>query len=65
VEQSGYTLITADSGRGGDEDPHELLYVIDGRGETLLVYEIENVQRGQLVMREGRNLSRLFMEARP
>lgn len=65
VAMDDVTLVTASSGRGGDEDPHELLYVVDSRSEMLLVYDVENVQRGGIVLREGRNLPRLFAEARP
>jgi len=37
---AGYTLLTVDSGTGGDADPDELLYLIDNRAEVVFVYEI-------------------------
>jgi hypothetical protein len=60
-----YTLLTATSGLGKETDPNDLLYVIDGRDQVLFVYEIENVQRRQIVLRDGRSLEYLFRTARP
>ena len=65
VESNGYTLLTVNSGRGEDCDPYELLYVIDSREQTLLVYEIEDAQRRQITLRNGMNLPSLFRNARP
>ncbi|MCH8006909.1 MAG: hypothetical protein IH888_11885 [Planctomycetes bacterium] len=59
-----YTILTTDSGRGGDLDPDELLYVIDNRTEVLLVYEIEDARRGQVILRDGWSLRALFHRAR-
>ncbi len=60
-----YTLLTTDSGLGPDEDPYELLYLIDNRAEVLMVYEIENAQRKQVFLRDGGSLDNLFRRARP
>ncbi len=59
-----YTLLTARSGRGPDEKPYEVLYVIDNRDQILMVYEIENVQRGEIIARDGGPLETLFTTAR-
>ena len=60
-----YTLVTTDSGRGGDVDPDELLYVIDNRDQVLMVYEIEDARRRQVFLRDGGSLDNLFRRARP
>ncbi len=60
-----YTILTTNSGRGGDIDPDELLYVIDNRAEVLLVYEIEDARRGKVILRDGGSLRALFHRARP
>ena len=60
-----YTLLTADSGRGGDVDPYEVLYVIDNRSGVLLVYEIDNAQQRRIHLRDGGSLDLLFRKARP
>ncbi len=59
-----YTILTTDSGRGGDIDPDEILYVIDNRAEVLLVYEIEDARRRQVILRDGWSLRGLFQRAR-
>ena len=63
--QDGYTLLTTNSGHGGDEDPNELLYVLDNVDEVLLVYEIEDSRTGQIFLRDGGSLVNLFGSARP
>ncbi len=60
-----YTILTTNSGRRGDLDPDEILYVIDNRTEVLLVYEIEDARRGQVILRDGGSLRALFHRARP
>lgn len=64
ADRGSYTVLTADSGRGSDADPHELVYVIDSREQALLVYEIEDARRGQMTLRDGGNLDALFQRAR-
>ena len=63
--QADYTLLTADSGRGGDEAPDEVLFVIDNRDQVLLVYGIDDVRRHQVILRDGGSLDALFRRARP
>lgn len=60
VSHGGYTLMTINSGRGGDTDPDELLLVLDSRSETLLIYEVEDAQKEQIFLRDGGNLRGLF-----
>ncbi len=62
--RGGYTLLTTNSGLGGEADPHELLYVIDNRDQVILVYEIEDAREGRLVLRDGGSLRSLFRAAR-
>lgn len=62
--RGAYTLLTTSSGRGGDEDPDELLYVLDSVGAVLLVYEIEDARKGQIFLRDGGSLINLFNSAR-
>lgn len=57
-------LLTTDAGRGGDENPDEVLYVIDSRAEVLLVYEVEDARKGQIILRDGGRLERLFSGVR-
>jgi hypothetical protein len=64
ADRGSYTLMTADSGRGGDEDPDEILYVIDSREQTLLVYEVEDARKRQISFRQGEPLDLLFQRAR-
>lgn len=59
-----YTLITTNSGRGGDADPDELLYVLDSRDQVLLVYEVEDARNNQIFLRDGGSLINLFNSAR-
>ena len=59
-----YTLLTADSGRGGDIEPYQVLFVIDNREQTYLVYEIENAQQRRVTLRDGGSLDTLFRRAR-
>lgn len=57
-------MLTTDSGRGGDTNPDEILYVIDSRAEVLLVYEVEDARKGQIILRDGGRLERLFSGVR-
>jgi hypothetical protein len=61
---SGFTIVTADAGKGGDARPDELLYVLDSRGEMLFVYEIEDVKDRRLNLVGGGPLPALFRTAR-
>lgn len=63
--RGSYTLMTTDSGRGGDDNPDELLYIIDSRDQILLVYEIEDARKKQMFLRDGASLDALFRLARP
>lgn len=63
VEMDGFTLITADSGRGEDAAPDELLYVLDSRDEMLFVYEVEDARAGNIILRDGGSLRNLFTNA--
>ncbi|MCP3902875.1 MAG: hypothetical protein GY715_04490 [Planctomycetes bacterium] len=64
VNADEFTLVTANSGRGGKADPNEVLYILDGRGELLLMYEIEDVQKKQIFLRHGASLPTWFANAR-
>ena len=59
-----YTVLTTNSGKGGDSDPNELLYVIDSTAQVLLVYEIEDSRSGNIFLRDGGSLVNLFNSAR-
>lgn len=59
-----YSVMTTNSGRGGDSDPNELVYVIDNRDQVILVYEVEDARRGGVVLRDGWNLNLMFNRAR-
>jgi hypothetical protein len=65
ADRGDYTLLTADSGRGRDTNPYEILYVIDSRDQVLLAYEVEDARRQQVTLRDGANLEALFRRARP
>ena len=62
--QADYTIMTTNSGRGGDEDPDELLFVIDNRDQVLMVYEVEDARRGGITLRHGWSLPFQFASAR-
>ncbi len=64
TSRGGYTLLSTDSGRGEDAAPDELVYVIDSRGESLLVYEIDDARKQQILLRGGGSLQNLFLNAR-
>ena len=53
-QSGGYTLLTTNAGRGLESGiPFELLYVLDDRDETILVYEIENARNNRITLRDG------------
>jgi len=58
-----YSLLTVDSGRGGDTNPDELLYVINSREGVMLVYEIEDARQRNIILRDGGQLENLFQAA--
>lgn len=64
TDRGSYTLLTCNSGRGGETDPDELLYVIDSREQVLLVYEIEDARKKQFILRDGGSLDTMFQRAR-
>jgi len=57
-----YTLITGDSGRGGDEDPDEVLYLIDNEAEVIIAYEVD-VRSKAILSRDGGSLAAYFRNA--
>lgn len=63
TNRASYSLLTTNSGRGGEAQPDELLYVINAREETILVYEIEDARKGQILLRDGGPLPNLFRAA--
>jgi hypothetical protein len=63
-ERGSYTMLTTDAGIGGDEDPWEVLYVIDSRQEVLLVYFMDDARQKRLTLRDGGSLRGLFRTAR-
>jgi hypothetical protein len=64
TDRGSYTVMSSSSGRGPDANPYELVYVIDSREQMLLVYEIEDARKKQIVLRDGYNLDTQFQRAR-
>lgn len=62
--EGDFTLLTARSGRGGETDPDEVLFVIDNRSEMLYVYEIEDGNNGAIQLQDGGPLPNMFSNAR-
>ncbi len=60
-----YVALTARSGKGPDERPYEVLFVLDNREQVLMVYDLEDAQRGTMTVRGGGSLVNLFRNARP
>ena len=60
-----YTILTARTGKGPDDRPNESLWVIDNREQVLIVYDMEDAQRGNFIVRGGGSLQNLFRTARP
>lgn len=59
-----FSVLTARSGSGDLSSPNDLLYVIDGRDEVLLVYEVEDARKGGITLRDGGSLEVLFRSSR-
>ncbi len=64
-EFGDFTILTAPTGQGPDDRPYEALWVIDNREQVLIVYDLEDAQRGTLIVRGGGSLRNLFVQARP
>ena len=64
-DRGDFSLLTLDSGVGGDTQPYELLYVIDSRQQAIMVYQIEDARRKQILLRDGGSLDQIFRLARP
>ncbi len=64
AERGNYTLLTTDGGDGDGQRRYEMLYILDSREQVLLVYEIEDAQRGIMRLRDGGNVNNLFRAAR-
>jgi hypothetical protein len=60
----GYTVVTSGTSEGADASPVEVLYVLDNRNESLLVYSIEPAPDRRLSLRGGGSLPALFRAAR-
>lgn len=58
-----YALVTSNSGQGGETDPNELLFVINRREAVMMVYEIEDARKRQILLRDGGSLVQLFAAA--
>ncbi len=65
AELGDYTVLTARTGKGPDDRPYEALWVIDNREQVLIVYDLEDAQRGKFIVRGGGSLRNLFRTARP
>ena len=64
VESDGYTVVTANAGRGEDAAPDEVLYVLSSRDEVLLVYGIEDARKKQVLFYDAAPLPLWFRNAR-
>lgn len=60
----GFAVVAGRSGRGDDADPTEVVWVLDSRSEALMVYEIADARRGDIIFRGGSDLRVLFQSAR-
>lgn len=60
----GVTTVTAAISRGSDGAPVEVLYTIDNRNETLLIYGVEAQVDKRMVLLGGASLPALFRAAR-
>ena len=60
----GMTAITSSNGQGPDEQPFEVLYIIDNRTETLFVYGVDGGVTPRLSLRGGASIPALFRAAR-
>ena len=64
VSDSGFTIVTAPSGRGQEFDPDEVLYVLDSHSESLLVYWVEDARTTGLQVVDGGFLPAMFVRGR-
>jgi hypothetical protein len=60
-----YSILTAKTGKGPETRPYEALFVIDNREQVLIVYDLDDAQRGNMIVRGGGSLVNLFRNARP
>jgi len=60
----GVTVVTAANGLGSDNSPVELLFAIDNRNETLLIYGVESQVEKRMLLLGGASLPALFRAAR-
>jgi hypothetical protein len=58
------SMVTAYAGTGGKAQANELLFMIDHRAGTFLVYEVEDARQKRVILRDGGSLSALFNTAR-
>ena len=65
AEMGDYVALTARTGKGPDERPNEALFILDNREQVLIVYDLEDAQRGTMIVRGGGSLVNLFRNARP
>ncbi|MEI6474181.1 MAG: hypothetical protein WCO75_02200 [Planctomycetota bacterium] len=62
----GMSVVTQSTGLGPAERPYEALWVLDGRGEMLFIYYVENANAGEkaLLLRQAIPVPELFRTAR-
>jgi hypothetical protein len=62
----GMSVVTQNTGLGPNERPYEALWVLDGRGEMLFIYYMENANAGEkaLLLRQAIPVPDLFRTAR-
>ncbi|HAQ66447.1 MAG TPA: hypothetical protein DCR70_01565 [Phycisphaerales bacterium] len=62
----GMSVVTQNTGLGPAERPYEALWVLDGRGEMLFIYYMENANAGEkaLLLRQAIPVPDLFRTAR-
>ena len=62
----GMSVVTQSTGLGPAERPYEALWVLDGRGEMLFIYYMENANAGEkaLLLRQAIPVPDLFRTAR-
>lgn len=65
ASRGNYSAITVTTGKGGDSEPFQAVYVIDSRDEVMMVYEIDDARSGRIELRDGGSLVNLFRRARP
>ncbi len=63
---NGIGVITLANGDGPDNRPHECIYLLDNRTESLMIYSVEVAGGGRsMMLRTVENLPALFRSARP